>query len=136
MKTYTPKEFSAEIGVTVRTLQRWDKADILPAHRTRTNRRFYTEEQLDECKDRALQLSNISTFYDYSQRFVHRHSPTGDVARDIDLDSEFPRDATDWRTIEQYLNYCGACDGCMVAAKRLYSSYRHYMRRKGVIKNG
>ena len=131
MKLYTPKEFADEIGVTVRTLHRWDNSDILIANRTPTNRRYYTEEQLTEYNERATRLSNISTFYEYSQRFIHRQSPTGDVARDIDLDETFPKDATDWRTIEMYLSDCGACDACMIASKRLFSSYKHYMRRKG-----
>ena len=36
---------SQKIGVSVRTLQKWDKAGILKAYRTPTNRRYYTEEQ-------------------------------------------------------------------------------------------
>ena len=135
MKIYKPREFAAKIGVSVRTLQRWDRADILPADRTITNRRFYTEEQLDECIDREFRLMNIVTFYDYTQRFIYRQSPTGDVARDIDMDWAFPRDAVDWKTIEQYLRGCGACLNCMVAAKRLYDSYKHYLRRLEVREN-
>ena len=79
MKIYTPREFAAKIGVSVRTLQRWDRADILPADRTITNRRFYTEEQLDECIDMEFRLMNIVTFYDYTQRFIYRQS-TGAAA--------------------------------------------------------
>ncbi|WP_156398713.1 MerR family transcriptional regulator, partial [Ligilactobacillus hayakitensis] len=33
------------LGVTVRTLQIWDKKGTLKAYRTPTNRRYYTEEQ-------------------------------------------------------------------------------------------
>lgn len=33
------------LGVTVRTLQIWDKKGTFKAHRTPTNRRYYTEEQ-------------------------------------------------------------------------------------------
>lgn len=40
-----PKDMSQKIGVSVRTLQKWDKAGILKAYRTPTNRRYYTEEQ-------------------------------------------------------------------------------------------
>ncbi len=43
--TYSPKQFGALIGKSVLTLQRWDKAGILPAHRTPTNRRYYTHDQ-------------------------------------------------------------------------------------------
>lgn len=45
MSILKPKEMSQKIGVSVRTLQKWDKAGILKAYRTPTNRRYYTEEQ-------------------------------------------------------------------------------------------
>ena len=44
-KIYKPKEFAELLGVSVRTLQRWDKKGLLVAHRTPTNRRYYTHEQ-------------------------------------------------------------------------------------------
>ena len=44
-KIYKPKEFAELLGVSVRTLQRWDKKGLLVAHRTPTNRRYYTNEQ-------------------------------------------------------------------------------------------
>ncbi|WP_155286311.1 IS607 family transposase [Lacticaseibacillus zhaodongensis] len=40
-----PKEMAARIGVTVKTLQKWDKDGTLPAFRNPKNRRYYTEEQ-------------------------------------------------------------------------------------------
>lgn len=46
MTNYTTGEFAKKIGVCARTLVRWDKAGLLVAHRTPTNRRYYTEEQL------------------------------------------------------------------------------------------
>ncbi|PWT34473.1 IS607 family transposase [Limosilactobacillus reuteri] len=45
MSILKPKDMSQKIGVSVRTLQKWDKAGILKAYRTPTNRRYYTEEQ-------------------------------------------------------------------------------------------
>lgn len=47
MKTYKLKEFSEMLGVTVKTLQRWDNDGKLIAYRTPTNRRYYTQEQYD-----------------------------------------------------------------------------------------
>lgn len=35
------------LGVTVKTLQRWDNDGKLIAYRTPTNRRYYTQEQYD-----------------------------------------------------------------------------------------
>ena len=44
-KSYKPNEFARLVGVTVRTLQRWDTEGVLKAYRTPTNRRYYTHEQ-------------------------------------------------------------------------------------------
>ena len=45
---YKPKEFAKLLNVSVKTLQRWDRDKVLIAKRTLTDRRFYTEEQLQE----------------------------------------------------------------------------------------
>src|SRR3984893_4704204 len=42
--TYYPREFGSLINRTTKTLQRWDRTGILKAHRTPTNRRYYTHE--------------------------------------------------------------------------------------------
>ena len=47
-KIYKPKEFAELLGVSVRTLQRWDKKGLLVAYRTPTDRRYYTHEQYIE----------------------------------------------------------------------------------------
>ena len=46
------------LGVTVLTLQRWDNNGILKAHRTPTNRRYYTEEQYLEYIGQPISNSN------------------------------------------------------------------------------
>jgi putative resolvase len=43
--TYTPQEFGKLIGRTTNTLQKWDRKGILKAHRSPTNRRYYTHDQ-------------------------------------------------------------------------------------------
>src|SRR5260370_32717738 len=43
---YTPAIFSKQVGVSVKTLQKWDRINVLPAKRTITNRRYYTEDDL------------------------------------------------------------------------------------------
>jgi putative resolvase len=43
--TYSPKEFGKLIGKSVNTLQKWDRKGILPAHRSPTNRRYYSHDQ-------------------------------------------------------------------------------------------
>lgn len=51
--TYKPYEFAKLIGVSVRTLQRWDVAGVLPANRTPTDRRFYTHKQYEDYMKRS-----------------------------------------------------------------------------------
>ncbi|EFA22733.1 IS607 family transposase [Bifidobacterium gallicum] len=41
-----PKDVATRLGVSVKTLQRWDNAGIFPAHRNPQGRRYYTEEQV------------------------------------------------------------------------------------------
>ena len=48
MKVYKPAVFSVLIGVSVKTLQRWDNSGKLVAKRTPTNRRYYTELDLEK----------------------------------------------------------------------------------------
>jgi predicted site-specific integrase-resolvase len=49
MKILKPKEVSEKLNVTVCTLQDWDRKGKLKAFRNpKTDRRYYTEEQIDE----------------------------------------------------------------------------------------
>jgi len=43
---YTPSRFAKKIGVSVKTLQKWDRISVLPAKRTITNRRYYSDEDV------------------------------------------------------------------------------------------
>lgn len=43
---YTPAVFAKRVGVSVKTLQKWDRMGVLPAKRTITNRRYYTDADL------------------------------------------------------------------------------------------
>ena len=44
-KKYKINEFAALVGVSMKTLQRWDNSGLLKAYRTPTDRRYYTHEQ-------------------------------------------------------------------------------------------
>ena len=48
MKIYKVGEFAKLIGVSKKTLQRWDNSGILVAKRTLTNHRFYDEKDLEK----------------------------------------------------------------------------------------
>ncbi|WP_370863096.1 MerR family transcriptional regulator, partial [uncultured Dubosiella sp.] len=54
MVNYKPKDFAELLGVSVKILQRWDREGILKAHRTSTDRRYYTHDQY-------LQFKGIQT---------------------------------------------------------------------------
>jgi len=43
---YTPSQFAKQVGVSIKTIQKWDRIGVLPAKRTITNRRYYTDEDL------------------------------------------------------------------------------------------
>ncbi len=45
-KQYNVREFAEMVGVSVKTLQRWDRAGLLVAGRSITNRRTYTDAHL------------------------------------------------------------------------------------------
>lgn len=48
MRMYTPSEFGKKIHISVKTLQRWDRQGVLKAHRTASNRRYYTQADLSK----------------------------------------------------------------------------------------
>ena len=54
---YKPKEFAELLGVSVKTLQRWDREGILKSNRTPTNRRYYTYDQYLEFQGNDLKKS-------------------------------------------------------------------------------
>lgn len=81
LKRLSPKEVAKRLGVSVVTLRRWDKKGVLKAHRTLTNRYYYTEEQiaqLDEDKN------------DHFQFFIQKKSNLAHLNGDgtITLDSD------------------------------------------------
>ena len=47
-------EVAKMLGVTVRTIQRWDTECILKARRTITNRRYYLLEDIQKLLDEEL----------------------------------------------------------------------------------
>lgn len=60
---YKPHEFASMIGVTVKTLQRWDASGKLVAYRTPTNRRYYTDEQYSLFKNEQPKDNRQTVIY-------------------------------------------------------------------------
>lgn len=68
MNNYKPNEFAEMIGVSVKTLQRWDNEGKLKAYRTPTDRRYYTHKQYVDYigesytkKGKAIIYTRVST---------------------------------------------------------------------------
>ena len=57
MSTYTIRQFAERVGLSVKTLQRWDREGKLKPFRTPSNRRQYTDEHIRQ----ALGLRGIQT---------------------------------------------------------------------------
>ena len=68
-KNYKPKEFAELIGISVKTLQRWDRKGVLKANRTPTDRRYYTYDQY-------LQFKGIKTEQDMRQTVIYARVST------------------------------------------------------------
>ena len=60
---YTPSEFGKRIHVSVKTLQRWDRQGVLRAHRTPTNRRYYTTANLESILPQAARAGRRTVAY-------------------------------------------------------------------------
>lgn len=64
MDILKPKDIAKILNVTVNTLQRWDRENIFVAKRTpKTNRRYYTEEQLNDFLGKKNRVSNDIVIY-------------------------------------------------------------------------
>ena len=74
MAMLKPKEMAERLGVTVKTLQIWDTKGILKAHRSPTNRRYYTEEQYLEYIGQPA--SNIRKNIAYARVSTHGQKAT------------------------------------------------------------
>lgn len=66
-KTYRPQEFAKLISRTTQTLQRWDRVGILKAHRTPTNRRYYTHDQYLQVTGQKVVERQIVVYYRVSR---------------------------------------------------------------------
>ena len=66
---YKPKDFAELLGVSVKTLQRWDREGTLKANRTPTDRRYYTYDQY-------LQFKGINTENDNRQIVIYARVST------------------------------------------------------------
>ncbi|OLB33234.1 MAG: DNA invertase, partial [Ktedonobacter sp. 13_2_20CM_53_11] len=59
----SPQEFGKLIGRTTNTLQKWDRKGILKAHRSPTNRRYYTHDQYLQYRGLVAQEQGLTIVY-------------------------------------------------------------------------
>lgn len=81
---YKPKDFAELLGVSVKTLQRWDRDGILKANRTPTNRRYYTYDQY-------LQFKGIHTENDIRDIVIYARVSTRNQKDDLKNQIDFFR---------------------------------------------
>ena len=79
---YKPKDFAELLGVSVKTLQRWDRDGILKANRTPTDRRYYTYDQY-------LQFKGIQTENDIRDTVIYARVSTKNQKDDLQNQVEF-----------------------------------------------
>ena len=79
---YKPKDFAELLGVSVKTLQRWDRDGILKANRTPTDRRYYTYDQY-------LQFKGIQTENDIRGTVIYARVSTRNQKDDLQNQVEF-----------------------------------------------
>ena len=79
---YKPKDFAELLGVSVKTLQRWDRDGILKANRTPTDRRYYTYDQY-------LQFKGIQTENDIRDIVIYARVSTRNQKDDLQNQVEF-----------------------------------------------
>jgi putative resolvase len=64
MATYSTGKAAKLLGVSVRTLQQWDRDGKLKAHRTPNNRRYYTDAQIKQYRNEISKpLSRVTVAY-------------------------------------------------------------------------
>lgn len=81
---YKPKDFAELLGVSVKTLQCWDREGILKANRTPTDRRYYTYDQY-------LQFQGIQTESDIRDVVVYARVSTRNQKDDLKNQVDFLR---------------------------------------------
>ncbi len=110
---YKTKDFAELLGVSVKTLQRWDREGTLKANRTPTDRRYYTYNQY-------LQFKGIDTENDTRQIVIYARVSTRDQKDDLQDQVSFLR---------QFCNARGVIvDQCIEE----YGSGLNYNRKKNL----
>ena len=100
---YKPKDFAELLGVSVKTLQRWDREGTLKANRTPTDRRYYTYDQY-------LQFKGINTENGNRQTVIYARVSTRNQKDDLQNQVTFLRQFCNAKGIivDQYIEEYGS----------------------------
>ena len=108
---YKPKDFAELLGISVKTLQRWDREGILKANRTPTDRRYDTYDQY-------LRFKGINIENDKRQAVIYARVSTQNQKDDLQNQVAF---------LQQFCNARGIIvDQCIEE----YGSGLNYNRKK------
>ncbi len=99
------------------------KAGIIPAVEKEQNWHFKMKEKVQE------------GFYGWCvQRYRRKDTPLGDLARDMEMDPNFPKDATTKEEILAYLNGRFACTGAVKTFEKAWKIYESVLSRQAMLK--
>lgn len=89
---YKPKDFAELLGVSVKTLQRWDREGTLKANWTPTNRRYYTYDQYFQFKGVNIENDNRKKWNELLDKVMEQKIKTIIIAHK----DRFVRFGYDW----------------------------------------
>ena len=99
------------------------KSGIVPADEKEQNWHFKMKEKMQE------------GFYGWCvQRYRRKDTPLGDLARDMELDPKFPKDATTKEEILAYLKGRYACTGAVKTLGKAWKLYESVLSRQAMLK--
>ena len=69
-------------------------------------------------------MARITSFYKFMvKNFLKDDSPSGDLARDMKWDHDFPRFSVSYERIRDYLERCAACPDCFDTFEECWNRY-------------
>jgi len=72
MDIYKPNEFAELVGVSVKTLQRWDNDGKLKAYRSPSDRRYYTHRQYMDYMGMEIQnMAKLLFIQEFQRQISH-----------------------------------------------------------------
>ena len=99
------------------------KAGIIPVDDKKQNWNFKMKKKVPE------------GFYGWCvQRYRRKDTPLGDLARDMEMDPQFPKNATNKEEILDYLKGRYACAGAVKALVRAWGIYEGVLSKQALLK--